>query len=118
MPVPASPSGGNAGMPGSRSPSGSRRPAPSGVRLPASSPARSTFGNRSRSFQGKLIGHQILEGIQHFPVIVKGLGVNGEHAHGVPDAQHLKPGQLPVDIAGQGGEEADVLHMGVAVQRD
>ena len=52
MPVPASPSGGATGQPGSRAPVGSSSFAPSGVREPASAPAGSTLGRMSRSFQG------------------------------------------------------------------
>ena len=44
MPVPASPSGGQRGMPGSSAPVGSSSRAPSGVRVPAGSPAISTRG--------------------------------------------------------------------------
>ena len=52
MPVPASPSGGHRGAPGSRIPEGSKSRVPSEVRLPASAPAGSTWGRMSRSFQG------------------------------------------------------------------
>ena len=48
MPVPASPSGGQNGMPGIRSPSSSKRRQPRFVKEPASSPATNTFGNTSR----------------------------------------------------------------------
>ncbi len=44
MPVPASPSGGQTGMPGCSVPVGSSRAAPSAVSVPASSPATSTLG--------------------------------------------------------------------------
>ena len=53
MPVPASPSGGQRGMPTSRSPWGSNSRAPAGVSVPASCPAVSTWGKISSSFQGK-----------------------------------------------------------------
>ena len=45
MPVPASPSGGQNGMPGCSVPVGSSRFAPSTVSIPASSPAGKTVGN-------------------------------------------------------------------------
>ena len=56
IPVPASPSGGQRGQPGSRSPEGSSSFAPSAVSVPASSPAESTAGRISFSFQGKPFG--------------------------------------------------------------
>ena len=56
MPVPASPSGGQSGMPAFRWPETSRRFAPVSVRRPASSPAPSTFGRMSRSFQEYFFG--------------------------------------------------------------
>ena len=51
MPVPASPSGGHRGAPGSSVPVGSSSRAPSSVKPPASSPAESTWGKMSSSFQ-------------------------------------------------------------------
>ena len=51
MPVPASPSGGAIGQPGSRVPEGSSFFATSAVRQPAFSPAGSTPGRMSSSFQ-------------------------------------------------------------------
>ena len=56
MPVPASPSGGQSGMPASSWPLTSSSFAPASVSLPASSPAISTLGRMSRSFQGKPLG--------------------------------------------------------------
>ena len=53
MPVPASPSGGASGAPGSKVPVGSRSLAPSSVRKPASPPAGCTWGKMSSSFQGR-----------------------------------------------------------------
>ena len=50
MPVPASPSGGQSGQPGSRSPSRSSSFAPSAVSMPASSPALATAGRMPRRF--------------------------------------------------------------------
>ena len=43
IPVPASPSGGQSGIPASRLPLGSSSFAPSGVKIPAFSPATSIF---------------------------------------------------------------------------
>ena len=56
IPVPASPSGGQTGMPAFRWPETSRRLAPSGVRKPAFSPALSDFGRMSSNFQEKPFG--------------------------------------------------------------
>src|SRR5574344_2168263 len=52
IPVPASPSGGQRGIPPFNRPDTSKRLAPSSVNIPALSPATSTFGRISRSFQG------------------------------------------------------------------
>ena len=52
IPVPASPSGGHMGIPGSRAPVGSIRRAPSSVRAPASSPADRTVGRSLARSQG------------------------------------------------------------------
>ena len=52
MPVPASPSGGQSGMPALSVPVGSSRRAPASVSRPASWPATSTRGRMSFSFQG------------------------------------------------------------------
>ena len=53
MPVPASPSGGQSGAPGSSVPVGSSSFAPSAVSVPASSPAVRTAGKIAPSFHGK-----------------------------------------------------------------
>ena len=52
IPVPASPSGGQSGMPACNSPLGSSNFAPSAVSAPAASPATSTLGRMSRSRHG------------------------------------------------------------------
>ena len=52
IPVPASPSGGQSGIPASSSPVGSSSFAPSSVRTPAFSPAFRTFGRIWRNFHG------------------------------------------------------------------
>ena len=49
MPVPASPSGGQRGIPACRVPDGSSRAAPASVSCPAASPARRMVGSRSAS---------------------------------------------------------------------
>ena len=48
IPVPASPSGGQTGIPAGKSPVGSSSRAPASVREPASCPAQSTVGSKSR----------------------------------------------------------------------
>ena len=52
IPVPASPSGGQTGIPACKSPSVSNNFAPASVKTPASSPATSTFGSNSSNFHG------------------------------------------------------------------
>ena len=52
IPVPASPSGGQSGIPASRLPVGSSFFAPSSVRIPAASPATRTLGRISFIFHG------------------------------------------------------------------
>ena len=49
---------------------------------------------------------------------VKGSGfcVDGEHARCLAHAQHLLPGQLPVDIARKRSQVSNILHMGLLVQ--
>ena len=56
MPVPASPSGGQTGIPAFKWPDTSSLLAPSGVRNPAFSPAGKTLGRISVSFQGYPLG--------------------------------------------------------------
>ena len=55
IPVPASPSGGQSGIPASSVPDTSRSLAPSSVSIPASSPAVRTLGRISESFQSKFL---------------------------------------------------------------
>ena len=50
IPVPASPSGGQSGMPGTRCPSKSKIFAPSKVNFPASLPTSIIFGNKPSTF--------------------------------------------------------------------
>ena len=56
IPVPASPSGGQSGMPAERFPLLSNSFAPSADNVPAASPATKTFGRISRSFHGYPFG--------------------------------------------------------------
>ena len=55
IPVPASPSGGQKGIPASRSPLGSRNLAPASVRFPAASPAIKTLGKTSLILKPKAL---------------------------------------------------------------
>ncbi len=48
-------------------------------------------------------------------VVVAGGGVDGEHARGIAHAEHLLAGELPVHVPGEGGEEADLGHVGLGV---
>ena len=55
IPVPASPSGGQNGMPGRSAPLGSSRAAPSVVNSPAGRPATRTSGSRASSPPGMAV---------------------------------------------------------------
>ena len=44
---------------------------------------------------------QLVEHLDHAFIIVAGLAIDGEHARGFANAQHLLPCQFPMDIAGQ-----------------
>ena len=71
----------------------------------------------SWSFHGKLFRFEpFVEQLEHALIVVVGLAVDGEHARGFANAQHLLPGQLPMDIACQRGQIADILDMGFLVQ--
>ena len=63
-----------------------------------------------------LVRHQGVELFHHLLVEVVGGRVDREHAGALADAQHLFAGELPVHEALQGGHEADVGHVGLAVQ--
>ena len=56
---------------------------------------------------GAGFGGQAVEPCQHRRVVAAGVDVDREHAAGVADAEHLLAGQLPVHVAGQGGQVAD-----------
>ena len=45
-----------------------------------------------------------------------GLAVDGEHTRGFANAQHLLSRQLPMNIAGQRGQMADISHVEFLVQ--
>ena len=59
---------------------------------------------------------EIVELLDHVGPVVPGLGIDGYHARCVADSQHLLAGELPVDIAGQGGEIGDLGDMLLLVQ--
>ncbi|CUQ64112.1 Uncharacterised protein [Segatella copri] len=63
IPVPASPSGGQSGVPAWSVPDGSSFFAPSSVNTPASSPAFSTSGRMSRIFQPRFLGSMSLSNL-------------------------------------------------------
>ena len=62
------------------------------------------------------LGGEVIELRQHRSVVAPGGDVDREHAAGVADAEHLLAGQLPVDVAGQGGQVGDAVDMVLAVQ--
>ncbi len=62
------------------------------------------------------VTNQLVKLFQHPCVKILCVGINGEHAGRLPDPDHLFPGQLPVDIACQRRQEADVLHVLLPVQ--
>ncbi len=96
IPVPASPSGGQKGMPLSSSPDGSRRSAPSGVSLPASSPAVRTSGNILK------MSIPVRE-LNFFDImiVVQSGAVDGEHSGSFPDTDYMSSCKQKVDVAGK-----------------
>ena len=54
---------------------------------------------------------KLFELLNHRCVVVLGLRMNRQHARSVAYAEHLLARQLPVDIAGQCGQELDVFHV-------
>lgn len=58
----------------------------------------------------------LVKGRQHSLIICIRSAINGEHAGGISHAQHFLPGELPMDIARQGGEEADTGDVLLPVQ--
>ena len=116
MPVPASPSGGHIGTPDRSVPLGSRRRAPSSVSRPAAAPAG--HGGQDVVEPPGLLADagQLVEPRRHRAVELAGREVDGEHAAGVTDAEHLLAGQLPVHVAGQRRQVRDAADVLLAVQ--
>ena len=109
MPVPASPSGGHRGTPRCSGRWGRSR-APAAVSSPARLAGELHGGQHAARVQrhaGR--GSHPVEGGDLGGVVVAGGDVDGEHAAGVADAEDLLPGQLPVDVAGQGGQVVESL---------
>jgi hypothetical protein len=71
-----------------------------------------TLPVRGQRQVGSGLGGELVEPGQHRGVVPAGADVDREHAAGVADPEHLLAGELPVHIAGQGGQvgqPADVL---------
>ena len=64
----------------------------------------------------KVDAGQRVELLEHGLVVVQRPAVDGEHAAGLAHAHDLLAGELPVDVASQGGEEGDILHVRLLVQ--
>lgn len=111
MPVPASPSGGQNGMPGCKSPLGSSSFAPSSVSTPASAPAGSTCGRMTP----KIDAGKCPELLEHFCIVVERLAVDREHARAVSDTKHALARQPPMDIASQRCQIVDLRGMCLTV---
>ena len=61
-------------------------------------------------------GGEIIEFGDHLRVIISCGVVNGEHPRRLAHAHHLFPGEPPVDVTGQGGEDGQPLYMLLPVQ--
>ena len=61
-------------------------------------------------------GDELFELLHHVGAVVPGFGIHRQHAGGVAHAQDLLAGELPVDVAGERGQVADVPHVGFIVQ--
>ena len=59
---------------------------------------------------------QVVEPPHHSLIVVQCRTVDGEHAGGVADPEHMLSRQGVVDIAGQGGQVGDARNMLFAVQ--
>src|SRR4051794_27423312 len=128
IPVPASPSGGQSGMPGRSRPVGSSSVAPASVSSPAVRPATAIRGSRAGGGsprRGGLAGGRAGAGergqrggggqpppgrggrgvdrARRGGGVPAGVAVDREHAAGVADAEDLLAGEPPVHVAGQGG---------------
>ena len=66
----------------------------------------------------QLPGHPAdgIEGFHHLLIVVQSIGINGEHSRGFADAHDLLAGQGDVEVACQGGQRGNVLHMRLLVQ--
>ena len=95
MPVPASPSGGQSGMPASSSPETSSRRAPASVRTPASSPAQSTWGRMSPSFQVKPRGINLSSSSSTMRASKSSASLS---IGNIPEASPMPSTRLPVSI--------------------
>ena len=62
-----------------------------------------------------LVG-ECVEGAEHLGVVAAAGDVDREHAAGVPDPDQLLSGELPVHVAGQGGEVPDPTDVVLTVQ--
>jgi hypothetical protein len=62
------------------------------------------------------VGDQVIERAEHGGVIAAGADVDREHAAGVADAEDPLAGQLPMHIAGQGGQVRDPPDVLLVVQ--
>lgn len=117
MPVPASPSGGQNGMPGCSVPVGVEPLRP----LDGQHTGVLACGQNGRQQFDKIHGAALLvcqrvKFCEHCGIIPAGGAVNREHAAGIAFAQHLAPGQLPVYIACQRGEKVQLRQVWLAVQ--
>ena len=62
------------------------------------------------------VGDELVEAAEQLLGVAAGRGVDREHARRVADAQYPAPGQAPVDVAGERGEEADLRHVRLVVE--
>ena len=75
------------------------------------------LGQNIPQFPGiALVRYQSIEGVHHGLVVVAASAVDGEHAAGLPHAQHFTAGELIVDIPGQRSEIVDVSDMLLPVE--
>ena len=62
-------------------------------------------------------GDQSAAGLAHFGIIAAGGAVDGEHAAGITHAQHLLPGEPPMDIARQRCEKGQLAQMRLPIEK-
>ena len=117
IPVPASPSGGQSGMPGRSRPVGSSSAAPASVSVPAGRPATAMAGSSSARVSSTPASAASWSNrasiVASYPPVV---GVDRDHAAGIPDAEDLLAGELPVHVAGQGRQVVEPTDVVLAVQ--